>query len=462
MVEMCMSLGLGYFIPFEIWEDAINLVDYQIDQKSKNKFYNTLDNIYYNKVKVKYEPIIKTKDYFECKISNNLFYGLEKEFFSFAYSKPKASYGVRKYTFFSYPLRLIHFSIGLYLYQVTGNFLDQYIKEIKHIKSFYGGNLRYDKDELVLKRRNLYFLDHYREFKKTINNELSNLDNKIVLHIDIENYFDHLSIQRLLEFIDEKVSHSSKVEYRYDNYTMDQISFFYRYLMKESRGIPQSGTDIISGFLGYLYLVFADLQIDDHITQNNDNLLVDFKITRYVDDIYIVLNFKETTIEEKRKAFSINLLSHISDLLYDNFGLRVNNKTKLFLLKTEEQKKELVKNLKKVSSDLPVTNDDFGEVMTGPQDKLIHIFSTLKKLKEISLDVLFYDEKGEDGLGSELFKEIYNIQVNNIINKKENIEELKVIFSDFNFDLIKVKPSEILQIILKEESTKADLINFML
>jgi len=453
------NFGIGYFLNSQLWGDAQRLVQYQIEQKTSNKFYNTIDNIYYDRLNKKssINPVV----YFKNVISNNLFYGLEDEFFAIGYSKPKSSYGVRKYMFFSYPLRITHFGIGLYLLKLTNDFLDQYVKGNKHINSFYGGDLRYnDKDELILKTKNIYFIDHYREFKKAINHELGNIGNKIILHVDIENYFDHLSIQRLLEYINGNISHSSKVEHKFDNYTMDQISFFYRYLMRDRNGIPQSGNDIISGFLGYLFLVFADLQIDDYIVTTNKDLLKSFKIIRYVDDIYIVLDFKGSTTVDEQKAYSINLLSYISDLLYYNFGLRVNNKTRLILVDSEERKEEVKKNLKKASSNLPVSNDDLQ--VSGPQEKLNILFNSLRQLKEISLDALFYGEKNESGLDPEVFKEIYNDQVGNIIMKSENIEELKHIFSGFNFDLIKVKPSEILLLIMKVDEIREELINSIL
>lgn len=456
-----MAYGIGYFLKYKLWNDAIKLVDYQIEQRTKNKFYNTIDNIYFEKVRSKY-LVNSEKDYFNKIITDNLFYGLEKEFFALGYSKPKSAYGVRKYIFFSYPLRITHFSIGLYLYKLTSDFINQYVKGNKHIRSFYGGDLRYDdNEELILKRKNIYFIDHYREFKKAVNEELTHLGNKIVLHIDIENYFDHISIQKLLEFIQDNISHSSKFDHNFDNYTIDQISFFYRYLMRERNGIPQSGTDIISGFLGYLYLVFADLEIDDFVSETGRHILKDFKIIRYVDDIFLVLNFNDSTSVEDQKTNAINWLSYISDLLYYKFGLRVNNKTKLFLIDSDEHKQEVRRNLKKASSDLPVANDDFPD-NTGPQAKLDVIFDSLKRLKEISLDALFYGEKGGNNLDPEIFKEVYNDQVNNILVKTENMEELKRIFNGFNFDLIKVKPSEILQIILKVPQITDELIAYML
>ncbi len=125
--------------------------------------------------------------------------------------------------------------------------------------------------------------------------------------------------------------------------------------MKDKIGIPQSDNNIVSDFIGYLYLFFADMFIIDEIGRNID--VEQFKLIRYVDDIYIVLKYGEATsnvesfdYEELRKA-SVKVLSKTSDLLYYKFGLKLNNKTKIYLVEKEEEKKEFLKNFKKVSVD---------------------------------------------------------------------------------------------------------------
>lgn len=90
---------LGYFISHSFWIDALKLIDYQISLKPKNKHFNTLSMFYYEKLKKSEKDTLITKEYFNTKISNNLFYGLEKEFSILTYPIPKSNLGLRKYFF---------------------------------------------------------------------------------------------------------------------------------------------------------------------------------------------------------------------------------------------------------------------------------------------------------------------------------------------------------------------------
>ena len=105
---------LGYFVNFDLWQDALDLLNFQIKQKTKNRHFNTLSMFYYEKLDI---DCINhsTQDYFNIKISSNLFYGLKKEFSVLSYVIPKPGLGLRDYKFFTYPMRAVYYSIGLYL-----------------------------------------------------------------------------------------------------------------------------------------------------------------------------------------------------------------------------------------------------------------------------------------------------------------------------------------------------------
>ena len=460
---------LGYFINFELWKEAINLANFQIEQKQFNKHYNTLNLIYFEEIINNYEDIIDDRDYFENRVINNLFYGLNDEFFAYEYAIPKTYFGIRKYYFFSYPLRIVHFSIGLYLLKLSQEFISSFIKSNKHIKSFYGGDLKFQNDKLVLKSEDIYYRPHYKKYKRVLNNEIENSENKVAVRLDIENYFDNLSLKKLLNFLDDGIKHSVKMELKFDTSTMELINFFYKYITGSEKGIPQSDNNIISSFIGYLYLCFADLLIDDEINETIDEV-EQYKIIRYMDDIFIILEFSNNKSEDFKNLHTFELASSISDLLYEKFDLRVNGKTKLFMLDKEEDKEKFNKELKSVSSSYRLKSkkiksdeeniEDNTEDENHPQTKLNDIFEELEALKDLSSNIELYKE--ESPIEDEVFKEIYNDSVRNIANKSENIETLREIFSDFNFDLIKIRPKEILLLILSDEEVTNRLVDYFL
>lgn len=362
--------NLGYFLEYDFWNQAIKMLDCQLKGKSKawnkknKKVLLPLNFKYFDKISAEYEGIINKEKYFKERIANNFFYGLDKEFFIYEYQKSKSSFGLRNYYFFSYPLILVHYCIGIYLLKLSQKFMDEICKlnndnQKCYEKSYYGGKLRFDFKNNSLLFNNayerFYYLQHYKEFKMDIKKEMNDTSNKVVIKMDIANYYDNIDIRWLLYYLDECIDDETKWDLNFDEYTKDQISFFYEFIMKDKIGIPQSDNNIVSDFIGYLYLFFADMFIIDEIGRNID--VEQFKLIRYVDDIYIVLKYGEATsnvesfdYEELRKA-SVKVLSKTSDLLYYKFGLKLNNKTKIYLVEKEEEKKEFLKNFKKVSVD---------------------------------------------------------------------------------------------------------------
>lgn len=85
----------GYFLTYEMWQDALRLLNYQVARKQKNKHFYTLSMFYYEKLgkrkssgKTELESI-KEERYFKEKIANSLFYGLSNEFGVHPYVQPR-------------------------------------------------------------------------------------------------------------------------------------------------------------------------------------------------------------------------------------------------------------------------------------------------------------------------------------------------------------------------------------
>ncbi|MCO5196934.1 MAG: hypothetical protein M9941_04185 [Anaerolineae bacterium] len=260
---------LGYFLRYRYWKNAVKLLHYQLDIKNRNRHFNTLSMFYYEELGKKTKKL-KNKKYFRKRIANNLFYGLEEEFAIYPYPIPKSNLGLRNYKFLTYPLRLVYYSVALYILDLSQEVIRDYYLKYKHLHADYGGKLFFDDDKrnLILNYDSIWYKPHYKRFRATVRREVKdNLENKIVIHIDIQNYYDEISIPILLNFLSNYVKPSIQREMRFDAISQGQITAFFKFLGNGSLGIPQSDNDITSSYLGFLYLAFGDLLLDQEISK---------------------------------------------------------------------------------------------------------------------------------------------------------------------------------------------------
>jgi AbiA family abortive infection protein len=461
---------LGYFIEYSLWQEALKLLNFQIEQKKNNRHFYTLSMFYYEKIDANcLKNLDCTKEYFDVKIASSLFYGLKKEFCVFSYVIPKPGLGLRNYIFFTYPMRAVYYTVGLYLLKISQDFLSESYKKVKRIESFYGGNLSYKSEKLQLTPKNIYYRSFYKEFQSKIREETQSCNQeKVVLHLDIENYFNELSISRLLDLLSQFLKPSIQRNMRYDLLTREKIISLFQFISGGKSGIPQSDNDIISDFIGYLYLAFGDLFIDNILVDRNTEI-ESHKIIRYVDDIYIFVTFKKHINEEDRGSLIHLIASQIAEILYSRLSLKLNLKTKLYRLSKEKEKKELLKNIKKssLSHEFFSTSqdDDEGEekkvktTTEKPQDKLNQIFIELENIKKSRVEDYFI--KGNSAQ-KEILQEVFDKRVEQILDKPENKNKIEQIFKEFKFDLVKVQPLEILIILLKNEEAANSFKSFCL
>lgn len=277
---------LGYFIDSSLWQNALELLNFQIQQKKTNRHFNTLSMFYYenlDRLCLNHNP----QEYFNIKICSSLFYGLKKEFFVIPHIVPKPGLGLRDYKFFSYPMRVVYYTIGLYLLKLSQEFLTETYKKIESIEAFYGGNLYYKSENLQINSKNIYYRSFHEQFKCRIKEETTSIvQDKVILKLDIENYFNEISISTLLHLLSRFIKPSIQANMAYDIFTREQIICLLHFISNGKSGIPQSDNNIISSFIGYLYLVFSDLFIDD-ILKTYKEKIDSHKIIRYTDDIYI-------------------------------------------------------------------------------------------------------------------------------------------------------------------------------
>lgn len=468
MTDKHKKTQLGYFIDFKLWQDALELLRFQIKQKHSNRHFNTLSMFYYEKLDadcLDAEP----QTYFQTKIASSLFYGLKKEFGVFSYVIPKPGLGLRDYKFFTYPMRGVYYAIGLYLLKLSQEFLLETYRKANRIEAFYGGNLTYKADKLQITAKNIYYRSFHEQFKQRIKEEtISESQDKFILKLDIENYFNEISIPKLLHFLHTNIKPSIQASMVYDSLTREQIICLFQFIANgKSSGIPQSDNNIISSFIGYLYLVFGDLLIDDVLKKYI--AIIDFhKIIRYTDDIYISISFKHGISNEDQGNIIHSIASQISEVLYSRLSLKLNLKTRLYRMAKQEEKEELLKNIRKASPGdeyIDISEEDkhrekeIEAATETTQEKLDKVFEELRKIKKSRVEDYFIrDESTQD----EILQTVFDKSVEQILDKPENKNKIRSIFMNFNFDLVKVKPLEILIVLLKDESSLAKFKNFCL
>ena len=204
------ATSLGHFLDYKLWGEGLGLLKFQLECKKKNRHFNTLSMFYYERLGSSVDQL-STEEYFKSIVANNLFYGLSREFAAFPYVIPKGGIGLRKYKFMTYPLRTLYYSIGLYLLKLSQEFLTEYVGSIKSIQSYYGGDIKFEKDSLILTKDNVYFKRYYKKFRSRIRKLVGGQnEHRVIITLDIENYYDSISVTRLLE----QITHYAKTSYQ--------------------------------------------------------------------------------------------------------------------------------------------------------------------------------------------------------------------------------------------------------
>lgn len=451
--------SLGYFLDVNIWRDSYRLQEKKIELMENNQHFVTFNVNYFSQIKKSVRKLYSSKCYFEGRIKNNIFYDLNNEHSIKKYALPKNVYGIRNYSFISYGLNLVHNSIGLYLIRLTDDLIYNYYKKIETIQSFYGGNIRYQNNKISFSQNNIYYRNEYKKFRNVLTQYTKDNKEHIVIRLDIQNYFDNLPIKKLLSFLQELIKPNDKVEYNFDENTIKEIETFYKFIMDNKKGIPQIDNCILSGFIGYLYLCFLDLNIDTLMKAQGYE---EYKIIRYMDDIYISFKPNDSSDNSKSIKEAIELLGRIKDVAYYEFQLIINNKTKIYNLGSQKDKEEFFKDTKNESIleflDVPIDFEDEMSEEETPEQKIEEIFKELENIKTggVSLEI------NDSEINQYILHKIFEKKIANFFNKNENRLRLEEIFQDFDFDLLKVSPLVLTILVMKNDKTREQYIEYLL
>ncbi|MDQ0228594.1 AbiA family abortive infection protein [Metabacillus niabensis] len=451
--------SLGYFIDYNMWKDSNNLQEKKIELMEENSHFVTFNVNYFRNIKNSLRRLYSSKCYFNSRISNNIFYDLRNEYFIRKYALPKNIYGIRDYSFISYGLNLIHNSIGLYLLKITDDFIYNYFKKIETIESFYGGSIRYQNNKINFSQDNIYYRNEYKKFRQILTTHTKDKTDYIVIRLDIQNYFDNLPVENLLEYLQETIKPNDKVEHNYDENTIKEIETFYKFIMNNKKGIPQIDNCILSAFMGYLYLCFLDLKVDSLMKSLNYK---EYKIIRYMDDIYIPFKPKETSDNSQSIKEAVEILGKIKDIAFYDFQLHINNKTKIYNLSSPKEKEEFFKDTKNESVieylDVPIDLGDETEDSDGHEQTIKKIFDELENIKNGGVNL----EINHSDINQYILHKIFDRSISNLLNKNEYKLKIEEIFTNFNYDLLSVSPLVLTILVMKSDKTKEEYINYLL
>lgn len=422
------------------WLDGIKLLDFQCNLlQTENRFNNFIFS-YYNRINPDTKAILTSEDYFKEKINNLAFYGLSKEFFKEVYIQPKQIGWVRSLHFLSYPLFALHYAIGIYLHRLTNQ--RQIDNKIPKFQTFYGGNLKsileagiqWDNAKKNLLRRN-----DYQEFATTVRWFNTNYNERLIIKLDIQNFFEDASINILLENINSYCKHSDIMKNGFLE-CKSEISFFYKFLGNGTDWIPQGEGNFISSYISNLYMHFGDMIIDDILKGRlNLWLIKDYSVVRYIDDTYIIVDLQDKT---NYTSIIANIITELSESFYNKLNLRFNNKVDLFDLSKSDDIEEFNDSIKMVSgeeTEIEISNEN-----NTPAEKLEKMLEALSYIKNISvrnaIKWLSYEHK-------ESIKFIYDKNINNLCNRPEIKERISAIIDDdFDLELLKLTGKPLLVI----------------
>jgi AbiA family abortive infection protein len=453
------SSALGNFLHYSTWCDAKNLLDFQINQKATNKHYNKLAFYHFEAARVCHEHIGE-ESYFNERIATNLFYALQREYYAIPYFIPKKALGIRSCYFFSYPLMTLYYAVGLYLVKLTKEVLIDLASD--NIKSFYGAKLHYHEGNIIYSKQSVYYKQNYEEFKKNISEYAEITSGRYIIRLDIQNYFESICITTLLSMLEDYVKYSTKREMNFDECTKEQIEFLIRFIKHGKEGIPQSDNNLASDFIGFIYLFFGDRIIEDCIKQSSYAAKIEnYKIIRYVDDIYIVLSLNSDLNLHQAETIVYYLLNSITHCLHEKLKLNVNSKTKVFRPYNPAEFLELVHEIGNVSLEAEVQMPNIPTIanLTVPE-KADRLIKSLAELKNQHLN--FHPEDSYRDASFDDLKDIFDRGVQNLIfNKEENRQKLSFLLNDFNYELCRLQPHALMCILMATASSAEGLLNYL-
>ena len=286
----------------------------------------------------------------------------------------------------------------------------------------------------------------YDNFYKLINSYICNCT--YFIKTDITNFFPNINLDILMNKIDERSNVSE------NNFTPTQLKMIKEFLAYCGSGrFPTVENSVASSFLStVIYLDEIDDRIYKFINEKIDCIDA-FKIIRYVDDMYILIE-DETDILELHNAYN-QIRNEYSSILKE-YGLSLN--TKKCCIKP---KKDINEELKKSLYD-----EYFNGIQHNIEDLFVGKFqmfldSLLDSVEKDCIDVERYNSIIEECFGNNSVEftptEVFNYFVYECKNTFENPNVAKTICRLIKTDIsfISLDPKRLSIMIMKTKNTEA-------
>lgn len=302
---------------------------------------------------------------------------------------------------------------------------------------FYAGNYEYMRAK---------YKQDYDEFYKLINTYIS--DCQYFVKTDITNFFSNVNLDILIDRID-KVCNAEDI-----HFTPTQLKMIKELLLYCGAGkFPTIENSIVSSYLATI--VYTD-EIDNRIYQfikEKIDSINEFKIIRYVDDMYILINSPHDII---RLHDAYNQIRNEYSSILKEYGLSLNTK-KCCLKPAIEINNELKKSL--YDEYFNGIQHDIEELFEGKFQEFLD--SLLLELKNDYIDVEHYNYLINKHFSSDDIEftptEVYNhfiYECEDILQNSKVVSTIcKLINTDISF--ISLDPKRLSIMIMKTRSMPA-------
>lgn len=451
---------LGKMITKEIWADALELVEQQIGFRKDYWHFRTPSMYAYSLLPESDRRALRDPDYYHSYIASGLFYALEDVFRVIRYPVPKgrAGLGRRRAAFMSYPMRAVYYAMGLYIGKLANEFREEYVRTPKRrerIEQFYGADLPFGAPTMKFSHRRLYYKHHYQAFKKCVLKWDVEDSDVIVVHLDVQDFYDCISIPRLAEALGRCVKPGIARRMGFDRLAQEEIILFYRFAAG-GIGILQSDNDVVSSYIGGLYLTPADLWMDSELSGCGDTIS-EHQVVRYVDDTYIVLRFRDDVDEKARTVFTSTFASRAADYMLRELGLRLNAKSRTFRMECDADRKEFRASVKRTSGSHTASDDcsDKGDGETDAATQIAQIIAHVGKLRGAAAFSVFDKAlwETESSMNQDVLKGIYDESVQQLMQAPDVKKRLRDALMPLDPAVAKVSPREMAILYINDPDT---------
>ncbi|MGJ7045792.1 AbiA family abortive infection protein [Thermoanaerobacterium thermosulfurigenes] len=415
-----------FFITYDTWKAVCDM--YFKQKIGRLKSY--IQWFPFSKLNIHDKEKIKSKEFFQQYIQSGAAVLFPKFLFRTNNYMQKSDGSFRNSSLLSPLSYLLFESIGKTISRVY------HPKRPSDISVFYAGNF----DEM----RCFYKYD-YDAFCKEINAELENYD--YFIKTDIRDFFKNINLNKLFSRIDQ-VSNENCV-----SITQYQLHLYKEFIYYCGNGnFPLIENSVATSYLAtIIYLDDIDVRLNEFII-NKIPEIKSFKMVRYVDDLYILIQ-TDQNCGNLNNVFN-DIINEYSSILYE-YDLAVNS-SKVTLKKVSELNGELKKSLydeyfNGIKFEIEeLANDNVITFLNNIESALLYGDITVDDYNEIIKKSFLIEDV--EFTPQEIFN-YFIFEKSNVFQNKEVIETINRIICK-NISFISLDPKRLTIMIL---NTKSDM-----